>query len=110
MAIKPGQCEQAVPDCMVLGEANVLIFPDMQSGNIAYKLVGHLGQREVIGPLLYGWKQPINMVSTNSTVEKIVNVAVCQLMRLVGYKLKVITRKKVPAKAGAFLRLLGYSK
>ncbi len=75
VAILPGGCDQAVPDCMVRGEANVLIFPDLQSGNIAYKLVGHLGQREVIGPLLYGLKQPINMVSTNSTVEKIVNMA-----------------------------------
>ena len=75
VAILPGGCEEAVPDCMVRGEANVLIFPDLQSGNIAYKLVGHLGQREVIGPLLYGLKQPINMVSTNSTVEKIVNMA-----------------------------------
>ncbi len=56
-AIKPGQFDQPVPDCMVMGEANVLIFPDMQSGNIAFKLVGHLGQREVIGPLLYGLKQ-----------------------------------------------------
>jgi malate dehydrogenase (oxaloacetate-decarboxylating)(NADP+) len=52
-----------------------LIFPDLQSANIAYKLVGHLGKREVIGPLLYGLKQPINMVSSNSTVEKIVNMA-----------------------------------
>ncbi len=55
--------------------ANVLIFPDLASGNIAYKLVGHLGQREVVGPLLYGLKQPINMVSTSSTVAKIANMA-----------------------------------
>jgi len=65
----------SVPDCAVHGEANVLIFPDLQSGNIAYKLVGHLGQREVIGPLLYGLKYPINMVSTSSPVAKIANMA-----------------------------------
>ncbi len=75
VAVLAGSCEQAVPDCMVRGEANVLIFPDLQSGNIAYKLVGHLGKQEIIGPLLYGLKQPINMVSTNSTVDKIVNMA-----------------------------------
>ena len=74
-AIIPHVCCQAVPDCMVLGAANVLVFPDLQSANIAYKLVGHLGQREVIGPLLYGLKQPINIVYTGSTVEGIVNMA-----------------------------------
>jgi malate dehydrogenase (oxaloacetate-decarboxylating)(NADP+) len=75
MAVLAGRSAVNVPDCQVLGQANVLVFPDLQSGNIAYKLVGHLGQREVIGPLLYGLKQPINMVSTSSTVAKIANMA-----------------------------------
>jgi malate dehydrogenase (oxaloacetate-decarboxylating)(NADP+) len=75
VAILPGECEKSVPDCKVMGQANVLIFPDMQSGNIAYKLVGYLGEREVIGPLLIGLKQPINMVSTKSSVAEIVNMA-----------------------------------
>jgi len=75
VAVLPGVCESSVPDCQVRGAANVLVFPDLQSGNIAFKLVGHLGQREVIGPLLYGLKQPINMVSTASTVAEIVNMA-----------------------------------
>jgi malate dehydrogenase (oxaloacetate-decarboxylating)(NADP+) len=75
VAILPGECDRSVPDCKVMGQANVLIFPDMQSGNIAYKLVGYLGEREVIGPLLIGLKQPINMVSTKSSVAEIVNMA-----------------------------------
>jgi len=75
VAVLPGECDKSVPDCKVRGQANVLIFPDMQSGNIAYKLVGYLGEREVIGPLLVGLKQPINMVSTQSTVAEIVNMA-----------------------------------
>jgi malate dehydrogenase (oxaloacetate-decarboxylating)(NADP+) len=75
VAVIDGLCGKNVPDCQVKGQANVLIFPDLQSANIAYKLVGHLGQREVIGPLLYGLKQPINMVSTSSTVAKIANMA-----------------------------------
>ncbi len=75
MAVIESMCGRSVPDCQVLGQANVLVFPDLQSGNIAYKLVGHLGQREVIGPLLYGLKQPINMVSTSSSVAKITNMA-----------------------------------
>ncbi|MEN8006360.1 MAG: NADP-dependent malic enzyme [Candidatus Krumholzibacteriota bacterium] len=75
VAVLPGECEQSVPDCKVMGQANVLVFPDMQSGNIAYKLVGYLGEREVIGPLLVGLKQPINVVSTQSSVAEIVNMA-----------------------------------
>jgi malate dehydrogenase (oxaloacetate-decarboxylating)(NADP+) len=75
VAILPGECDRSVPDCKVRGQANVLIFPDMQSGNIAFKLVGYLGEREVIGPLLIGLKQPINMVSTQSSVTEIVNMA-----------------------------------
>jgi malate dehydrogenase (oxaloacetate-decarboxylating)(NADP+) len=75
VAVNASHFGMSVPDCKVMGEANVLVFPDLQSGNIAYKLVGHLGQREVIGPLLFGLKQPINMVSTSSTVAKIVDMA-----------------------------------
>lgn len=75
VAVLESRAALCAPDCQVKGQANVLVFPDLQSANIAYKLVGHLGQREVIGPLLYGLKQPINMVSTSSTVAKIVNMA-----------------------------------
>jgi malate dehydrogenase (oxaloacetate-decarboxylating)(NADP+) len=75
VAILPDECDKSVPDCRVRGKANVLVFPDMQSGNIAFKLVGNMGQNEVIGPLLVGLKQPINMVSTQSTVTEIVNMA-----------------------------------
>ena len=74
-AITPDQRNLAVPDCSVRGRANVLIFPDLQSCNIAYKLVGHMGRNETLGPLLYGLKQPINVVSAGSSVEKIVNMA-----------------------------------
>jgi phosphotransacetylase len=45
------------------------------SGNIAYKLVGNIGRREVIGPLLIGLKYPINVISYNSDVREIVNMA-----------------------------------
>jgi len=74
-AVTSHNCELRVPDCQVMGQANVLVFPDLQSANIAYKLVGHLGQREVIGPLLYGLRQPVNMISVNSSVDEIINMA-----------------------------------
>ncbi len=75
VAVDPLACELSVPDSLVKGEANVLIFPDLQSGNIAFKLLGTLGQSEVIGPLLVGLKNPINLVSIQSTVSQIVNIA-----------------------------------
>jgi len=75
VAVVPDRCELSVPDCRVLGQANVLVFPDLQSGNIAYKLVGNIGTSEIIGPLLYGLKQPINVISTASTVADIMNMA-----------------------------------
>ncbi len=75
VALNPLACKLSVPDSPVGGEANVLIFPDLQSGNIAYKLVGALGNCEVIGPLLVGLQRPINLVSIQSTVSEIVNIA-----------------------------------
>jgi len=75
VAVRGPQNLKSVPDCQVRGEANVLVFPDLQSANTAYKLVGALGDREVIGPLLYGLKQPINIVSVRSSVSEIVNMA-----------------------------------
>ena len=75
VAVLPGQLAKLVPDCRLTEAANVFVFPDLQSANIAYKLVGQMGNREVIGPLLVGLKQPIHMVSLGSTVDEIVNMA-----------------------------------
>ena len=76
VAILPALCQTSVPDCRVTGMANVLVFPDLQSANIAYKLVGKLGSgREAIGPLLFGLKQPINIVASSSSVDTIVHMA-----------------------------------
>ena len=74
-AVLPGQLAKLVPDCLLTEAANVFVFPVLQSANIAYKLVGQMGNREVIGPLLVGLKQPIHMVSLGSTVDEIVNMA-----------------------------------
>lgn len=87
VAVLPGFSTQNYPVSKVAGQANVLIFPDLTSGNIAYKLVGFLGgNREVIGPMLIGLKYPINIIAYNSDVREIVNMAALSAFEAVNGK------------------------
>jgi malate dehydrogenase (oxaloacetate-decarboxylating)(NADP+) len=62
------------PQSQIRGDANVLIFPELNSGNISYQLLRNLGSADVIGPIHMGMKQPVNIVDHSASVSDIVHM------------------------------------
>ena len=63
------------PHSRIRGDANVLIFPDLTSGNIGYQMARRVGRAEVIGPVLMGMRRPVSVLTPAATVAEIVNLA-----------------------------------
>jgi malate dehydrogenase (oxaloacetate-decarboxylating)(NADP+) len=74
-ALRPEISEESFPFNRVAGDANVLIFPNLQAANIAYKLVWRMGGVEAIGPILVGMNKPVAVLQRGSDVSDIVNMA-----------------------------------
>lgn len=85
-AVNPDIVERIFPFCDIKGGANILLFPNLDAGNIAYKLVQQLGGGEVLGPFLMGVKKPANVLQRTCTVDDIVNTIVLTALEAQAYE------------------------
>jgi malate dehydrogenase (oxaloacetate-decarboxylating)(NADP+) len=78
---------------LVDGPANTLIFPNLESGNIAYKLLQELGETEAIGPILLGLNKPVHIVQLGSSVREIVNMVTLAVLDVQGKEQEANAKK-----------------
>lgn len=102
IAVSPELLQREYPFSTLKGAANVLIFPDLNSANIAYKLLMKIGGAEAIGPILMGMSKPAYVLPRGAEVEDIVNItAIAVVEAQSNGRTKVATGSKADAVTAA---------
>ena len=106
IAVSARKMEAAFPFSPLKGGANVLIFPDPQSCNIACKLIGAIGGAETVGPILVGMAKPVHLLQRGVEVEDIVNMTT---IAVVDAQDSSLPARNVPRRGPALVASVGAS-